>query len=723
MTILRNIMSVYQRDIHAIFHHRAALITVVALCFLPCLYTLVNVKAIWNPYTTSEVDNIPVAIVNKDQGAALRGKSVNFGNTIVSNLKKNHQIGWRFISANQAAQNLRTGKYYAEIEIPKNFSKKLSSIASTNPQKAQIIYTANTKNSPMGTKITENAATTLVNVVKERFTYEVNKTVFSYINFVGKQAGDHQNQLLNLKDLIINLGDTLGLATNSLGEITDTSNGLATVFSELKPVISASQSVDIDGVARSGNKKLLKLTKSSLQQSFSNGDANLRNVQVTALQLRGLISELNHLTKNMNHDKLNALVTKIDIQTDLLSCQMKPLITFLTAVNQNMYSQNVAELIGSLKTVKQTLVTVKQQVTHLKDQLNQTDRINTNLKQQLLSNVYRITGSLSLTLAKYNHKTNSDLTGISNNLLSYSDRSANILSDVEKVRHLNAQSLNTVIQGNQLIGSSSKKLENQLLQYKSMILAASNQLKLTDDHNIASVITILQNNPKLMGSSLASPFKMKNENIYQMGTFWAAFSPTYIALSIWVGCAMLVSVLRTTAPRARRYRLLTTRQEYIGKLLTFLTLSLIQTGIIVLSTVLILHVHVVNLFLMTITGVLSSLTFSMIVFTMVAIFGNLGKALAVMMVALQLAGSGAMYPVQLNPLIFRILQPMFPFTYSVSGFREAIAGPNIETVVVDFFILTFMLIFSLLVGLFLKSPLKRMTQRLQNDFERTGIGN
>lgn len=392
----------------------------------------------------------------------------------------------------------------------------------------------------MGTKITENAATTLVNVVKERFTYEVNKTVFSYINFVGKQAGDHQNQLLNLKDLIINLGDTLGLATNSLGEITDTSNGLATVFSELKPVISASQSVDIDGVARSGNKKLLKLTKSSLQQSFSNGDANLRNVQVTALQLRGLISELNHLTKNMNHDKLNALVTKIDIQTDLLSCQMKPLITFLTAVNQNMHSQNVAELIGSLKTVKQTLVTVKQQVTHLKDQLNQADRINTNLKQQLLSNVYHITGSLSLTLAKYNHKTNSDLTGISNNLLSYSDRSANILSDVEKVRHLNAQSLNTVIQGNQLIGSSSKKLENQLLQYKSMILAASNQLKLTDDHNIASVITILQNNPKLMGSSLASPFKMKNENIYQMGTFGAAFSPTYIALSIWVGCAMLV---------------------------------------------------------------------------------------------------------------------------------------------------------------------------------------
>lgn len=108
----------------------------------------------------------------------------------------------------------------------------------------------------MGTKITENAATTLVNVVKERFTYEVNKTVFSYINFVGKQAGDHQNQLLNLKDLIINLDDTLGLATNSLGEITDTSNGLATVFSELKPVISASQSVDIDGVARSGNKKI-----------------------------------------------------------------------------------------------------------------------------------------------------------------------------------------------------------------------------------------------------------------------------------------------------------------------------------------------------------------------------------------------------------------------------------------------------------------------------------
>ncbi|MSE22527.1 YhgE/Pip domain-containing protein, partial [Lactobacillus parabuchneri] len=121
------------------------------------------------------------------------------------------------------------------------------------------------------------------------------------------------------------------------------------------------------------------------------------------------------------------------------------------------------------------------------------------------------------------------------------------------------------------------------------------------------------------------------------------------ALSIWVGCAMLVAVLHTSVPKYHKFANLKPREEYIGKMLLYNTLSMIQTMVIILSAVFILRIHVESLFLMVMIGVVSSLTFSVIVYTMASVFGNLGKALAIMMVAFQLAGSGAIYPVQLDP--------------------------------------------------------------------------
>ncbi len=169
------------------------------------------------------------------------------------------------------------------------------------------------------------------------------------------------------------------------------------------------------------------------------------------------------------------------------------------------------------------------------------------------------------------------------------------------------------------------QLESRLLQYKDIILTASNQLKLTSDNNIADIISVLQNNPKLMGNALAEPFNVKDENIYPVSTFGSAFSPTYMALSIWVGCAMLVAVLHTSLPKYHRFAKLKPKEEYLGKMLIFNTLSMIQTIIIILSTVFILHVHVETPFSHVNGGGVTSLTFSVIVYTMASVFGNLGK--------------------------------------------------------------------------------------------------
>lgn len=720
--MFKNIKLIYQRDIKAIFKYKAALLTITALCVLPCLYTLVNVKAIWNPYTSQEVSKIPVAVVNNDQGTTVQGKQMNLGNQIIAQLKHNNQIGWRFVDSKTAQKKVRAGKYYAEIRIPQNFSADLGSMVTDNPKKAHIDYIADTKASPMSYKITEAASKTLLNTIKKQFIYQVNSTIFSYLNVAGKKAGDNQSEILNLKDLIINLGDSMELATNTLGDISEATSGLAMVFSELKPVIAASSDVNINQAVGMSNQRLIKSVNHSVNQSFNNVQTSLNSIQSDATRLRTLTSQLNKLTTPATRNQASGLAGQILSQIKLLQGQITPLISYLQTINQSRRLTGVTSLIQQLNDVNNLLASQLRQISELSNNLNSGRAANSSLQNKIASQSYSVAASLNRSLSDYNRDVKSELNGIQRNLLSASNRASRILNNVNDIRSLNEKSLDTIISGNQLVSSSTGNLENQLLQYRGLILQASNQLKLTSDNNIADIISILQNNPKLMGNALAQPFNVKNENIYRVPSFGEAFAPTYMALSIWVGCAMLVAVLHTSAPKYHRFKNLRPREEYIGKLLLFNTLSMIQTMVIVLSTVFILRVHVESLFLMVMIGVVSSLTFSVIVYTMASVFGNLGKALAVMMVAFQLAGSGAIYPIQLNPLFMRIIQPIFPFSYSVSGFREAVGGPNVGTVVLDFFVLICMLIGGLIIGLFMKDFFKRVTARLLNDFTKSGIG-
>lgn len=720
--MFKNIKLIYQRDIKAIFKYKAALLTITALCVLPCLYTLVNVKAIWNPYTSQEVSKIPIAVVNNDQGTTVQGKQMNLGNQIIAQLKHNNQIGWRFVDSKTAQKKVRAGKYYAEIRIPQNFSADLGSMVTDNPKKAHIDYIADTKASPMSYKITEAASKTLLNTIKKQFIYQVNSTIFSYLNVAGKKAGDNQSEILNLKDLIINLGDSMELATNTLGDISEATSGLAMVFSELKPVIAASSDVNINQAVGMSNQRLIKSVNHSVNQSFNNVQTSLNSIQSDATRLRTLTSQLNKLTTPATRNQASGLAGQILSQIKLLQGQITPLISYLQTINQSRRLTGVTSLIQQLNDVNNLLASQLRQISELSNNLNSGRAANSSLQNKIASQSYSVAASLNRSLSDYNRDVKSELNGIQRNLLSASNRASRILNNVNDIRSLNEKSLDTIISGNQLVSSSTGNLENQLLQYRGLILQASNQLKLTSDNNIADIISILQNNPKLMGNALAQPFNVKNENIYRVPSFGEAFAPTYMALSIWVGCAMLVAVLHTSAPKYHRFKNLRPREEYIGKLLLFNTLSMIQTMVIVLSTVFILRVHVESLFLMVMIGVVSSLTFSVIVYTMASVFGNLGKALAVMMVAFQLAGSGAIYPIQLNPLFMRIIQPIFPFSYSVSGFREAVGGPNVGTVVLDFFVLICMLIGGLIIGLFMKDFFKRVTARLLNDFTKSGIG-
>lgn len=717
---MTNIRRIYRRDLHAIFKYRAALLTILALCILPSLYTLINVHAIWNPYGQNELKNIPVAVVNRDQGMRLKNRQINFGDQIVSALKKDQQIGWHFVDTKNANRRLKEGRYYAVIELPKNFSSKLTGISTGHLQKAQLIYRTNTKNSPMGIKITESAANSLLDQLKEKFAYQVNRLIFVDLNKVGKKAGQNESQILDLKSFIITLGDHLELATSSLEAINDTSNTFATALTHFRPVLSASEGVTVFDRINDADRNILNRSDRLITQSSAQLNQQLTSANQQAVEIRRLSRELANQAEKPSIAKQQ--IEQLVNQLKILHGQLKPLTVFFKEANKNAQLPQIVILTQLISRTDNQLEAEIVQLHDLQRQLNQGHRVTAAQLAATASKISQTVTGINVGLNHYQQRVNAELTEINNNLIKNSNESQKILTGLGKINGLNRQALNNAIKGNRLITESSGNLEAKLLAYQDDIIKLSHQLKLISNDRIADIITLLQSNPDLMGSLLAKPFEVKNEDIYKVGTFGTAFTPSYMAISIWVGCTMLAAVLHTKVKREKWLKTVNSKEEYLGKLLLFLTLSLVQTFITITLSLLVLHVHVESFFVLIFIGIISSLAFMTIVYTLAALFGNLGKAFAVMLVALQLAGSGAMYPVQLNPLIFRIMQPLFPFSYTVSGFREGIGGPNIGTVVVDSFALLIMTGIALILGLKSKRPLRRATNHLLNDFEKTGLG-
>ncbi|WP_147565850.1 YhgE/Pip domain-containing protein [Clostridium tyrobutyricum] len=720
--MIKNIVGIFKRDIRTIIKNKAARMIVIGICIMPCLYTLVNVKAIWNPYSSAKLSDISIAVVNKDQGAVSQNKNVNMGNDIVGNLRKNHNLGWKIVDSQEADQGMMDGKYYAMIEIPEDFSSDLTSITTDNPRKAQILYKADTKVSPMGTKITESAVKNLVDSIKTNFIYTVNKTIFSSLNVIGDNAAKNKSQIIDLKDSIITLSDNMDLVTTVLGSVSDGSNNLALLLTQLKPVISASSNVDIASQADSSNDALVKSVQSSLENSFDNIQVNLKNAKADTYRLQALVTNLNSLTGDSNSSNINSTADKINYQIYMLNSEINPAIDFLQTVNKFAHNSSISALLNSLNDVKDLLNTEKNNVNNLQKGLNNTNEVSSSIKDSISENTQNVSSKLIDSTNQYINEVRGQLNPIANDLINLSNTSSDILKTAKDMNKQGSKSIDTLIDGTRLAASSSGKLENQLLKFKGSISKASDKLKLVNNDDIVKIITVLQNNPDLMGNFISKPFNIKEENIYTVPNFGSAFAPTYMTLSIWVGCTMLGSMLKTTVAKFKGSENLTLREKYFGKMLLFVSLSIIQSLVIVFTTKFILHTYTENFFLMIMFGIVSSLAFSTIVYSLVSLFGNPGKAMAVILVVVQLAGSGATYPIQLDPFIFRILQPLLPFTYSISGFRESIGGPLISTVVMDFSVLLLMFVIAVLAGLFLKKPLYGMTSKLHDKFIESGIG-
>ncbi|MDA2631364.1 YhgE/Pip domain-containing protein [Bacillus cereus] len=200
---MKQIWRIYKTDLRNVAKHWAAIVIVVGLMILPSLYAWFNIKASWDPYGNTK--EVPIAVSNQDAGSNLRGKDINIGDEIVDSLKKNKNLGWKFVDEKQAIYGVERGDYYASITIPKDFSEKIATVLDENPQKPELDYYVNEKVNAIAPKITAKGASGITEEISKNFVKTANGEIFKIFNDLGIDLETNLPSMEKVKDLVFKL--------------------------------------------------------------------------------------------------------------------------------------------------------------------------------------------------------------------------------------------------------------------------------------------------------------------------------------------------------------------------------------------------------------------------------------------------------------------------------------------------------------------------------------
>ena len=714
---MKNAFRIFKNDIKNIFKNYAALIVVIALCILPSLYAWFNIKASWDPYAESGISNIKIGVVNKDLGATLNNKEINLGDRVVKELKGNTQMGWQFVSEEESIKNVKEGKYYAMITIPENFSKSLTSVLTKDVQKGEIIYTVNEKINAIAPKITVKGA----NAIQEKVSKAVVETASDAILGIGKELGTElENQLPRLN----NIYNQLLEVKSQFGNINDVVNLAGDGAYKLKTLIS-----DIQKNIPLINKTLENSQNlgSNLESFLTTSKNNLNNIAPVIKNDIKIINEIsNEVSKNVN-----ALISAINSGSEYAPQIVDSILGKLSSLNTSTES-----LINILKTMNKfnpgKFDDILETLANVQGAINKAINVLNTVKDSLanggtpdlslLNNVIAFTNDVSnITNNLYNNfdenitnKINSifdDAYNVAGNVVTVLKEAQNKLPQVTDIMNTVYEGADKGIEGIDFVKSKLPEAENMLNELVSKIGS------INDSEDINRIIDFLKTDVSVRSDFLANPVNIIENTLFPMGNYGTGMTPFYTVLSLWVGLLLLSSMLSVEAKGEY-----SASAQYFGKMMLFMSIAIIQAIIVALGDLYLLKIYCVNPALFVLSSVFTSIIFTFILYSLCSVLGNVGKVLGIVLLVLQIGGSGGTFPIQLTPKFFQAINPFLPFTYAISFAREAIGGVVQSVLIKDIVVLLIYGAIFILISLFLKKPINKLLHGFTESMEKSGIG-
>lgn len=242
--------------------------------------------------------------------------------------------------------------------------------------------------------------------------------------------------------------------------------------------------------------------------------------------------------------------------------------------------------------------------------------------------------------------------------------------------------------------------------------------RLEDGGDLDRLLEVLATDPTGISKFFAEPVVLDEHQLYPIPNYGSAMSPFYTTLSLWVGALLMVSTLNVDIREKTRFK---SYQTYIGRLILFAGIGAIQSIIVTLGEIFIMQTYVVHKLPYVLFGILVSVVFVTIVYTLVSVFGNTGKVLAIILMVMQLGASGGTFPIQMAPEFFQRISAFMPFTHAITLLREAIGGILWPVARLQILYLLIYFVLALFVGIALKKFFNKSSEKFMEKAKERAI--
>lgn len=714
---MKNIIEIFQNDIREIFRKTRTWIVIIGLILLPSMYAWPNILSAWDPY--GHTNNIKVAVVTEDSGAEVSGQKVNLGENLVEGLKNNKNLDWQFVSNKQEAEEgVRIGDYYASIVIPKNFSEDLTSVSRGFPKKATIEYTVNEKINAISPKITNSGASAIANNISKSFVEIANGVIFEKLHEAGIKFEQNLPSIEKMKEEIFKLNDNFSNYENVVSELigkTEQGQKILNTIQQTLPDIDrfATNSIMLADKAditinniQSFNEKLLPL--------ISN---HLKVVEDVSGEANSLAQKIQSKPDNVEEtkEKLKLLNTRLEAAEERLRV-VKNIFEYLNELSGENILQNQ---LNKINTLENDLTKVKEVNNKIYTNIDNYDEIADDIKKDFVDRTKRI-NEISTNI---DNRLNDDIAPLVAKVLTKADININEISKLiigaqNELPEVEAKILSTEVK----IQRAHAKLitiQKELPEAKGKIKKLTEEIKKAEaGTNTNMLFNLLKVDYKQQAEFFANPVQLSENKLYHIKNYGSAMTPFYTVLSIWVGALLMSSLLTTKVEDEEgKYK---PCEKYFGRWILFLVISLFQTLVITLGDMYVLGTQAVSPYRFVFYGLLISALFSSIIYTIVHLLGNVGKAICIILLVLQLGSSGGTFPIQMTSSFFQALYPKIPFTYSIGLLREAVGGVYIPAAQRDMKILLIGIVITLISGTILVH-LKSHSKKLSAEREKSKL--
>ena len=744
---MKNIWKIFTGDLKKLVKQPFALIIIIGLCVIPSLYAWFNIFANWDPYANT--GGIPVAVVSLDQDYTLKdGSVVNMGESVLESLHSNTSVKWIFLDTEEEAkEGVEAGTYYAAIVITDKFTYSMYNVFSDDFENPALIYYQNQKSNAIATKITDTVAGTLQNTINETFIKVAATTVFEEGNTVSDQVqGDSYVEELTSK--LEELNDNLKEYSAMIDSFQDGNARLEAAITHVNYEIPVMQK-KLDNTTSSLNQSSQNLSSTrdtlgnfsnNIDTSMSNINNSLENIK-KALDESKLADDTAQMTRDLNRVARDTNTLNGEVNTLLAALIQQKLesVSDGDAVNGDNGGDNTGSNIGG----NIGGIAADAAIEALKAMQKELDLMNTVVGSVLESTEEQAAekAKANVNNAMNNMKSAIDSceTSVSNMQSIYKN---NLVPQMQKVLTNMSDSLNQVTN---LVNTLSNTVKNvgivmegvsdtvagtgeSLSQIKGVVDNISGKITdLTEKLDGASeeemmdiLVRFLGGDPDSLGAYFASPVTMETVAMYPVATYGSAMTPFYSTLAIWVGSTILVALVKVKAS-PKGLKNVQSYQLYFGRYLLFLLLAQIQAAIIVAGDLWLLKVNIVEPGLFFLAASFTATAFSLLIYSLTLAFGDVGKAVCVIVMVLQIAGSSGTFPIELLPDTYQKIYIFFPFPYAIKAMREALAGMYGTAYMEALAKLILFMIEGLLIGLVIRIPFVKLNHFVEERMEDTEL--